>query len=391
MSHEIHVSERRSFRGCRRRWSWAYREGYSPDIPAKPLEFGIAFHMAMEAFYEPERWTTTTPEEKAQIACDIFAAECVRQRDEFLKKTNQQKLDEAQGDDYRERIDVGTGMLAYYATHVHPKNDTWFKPVLTEIPFEVPIVDPDNPSQNLKCTSSPQCGQTHSNDISNDDSNVIYAGRVDLIVEDLRYGGYFIVDWKTAASLTADDNFLQLDDQIASYCWALSHQLNINVRGFIYAELRKDFPRQPKLLKRSSGGRIYSVDKNQPTIAEIYIPCVQENDPDAYESGAYDEYIAFLTGAEATRFHQRFVIIKSPAELMNVGWNISLEAADMVGSNLRVYPSVGRFTCSSCAFRQPCLGLFMNEDVDYQLETNFVKSTERYYHTQPRSSDKAAK
>lgn len=391
MPHEIHVSERRSFRGCRRRWDWAYREGYSPDQQLKPLEFGIAFHMGMEAFYNPETWNTTTPQEKAQAACDVFAAECVRQRDAFLKATNQTALDEAQGDDYRERIDLGTGMLAYYATHVHPNNDTWFEPVLTEIPFEVPIADPDNPATTLKCLSSPFCGQKHSNDPNDEDSNVVYAGRVDLIVKDLRYGGYFLFDWKTAAQLATDDSFLQLDDQIGSYCWALSNQLNINIRGFVYAELRKDYPRPPKQLKRSSGGRSFSVDKNQPTIAEIFIPWVSKHDPVAFREGAYDDYLRYLTGAEATKFHQRFTVIKSTAELTNIGWNISLEAADMVSRDLRIYPSVGRYTCSSCAFRQPCLGTFMNEDVEYTLETLFNKSEERYYHTQPRSSDKAAK
>jgi hypothetical protein len=393
MPHEIHVSERRSFRGCRRRWDWAYRVGYVPEISAKPLEFGIAYHLGMEAFYDPKTWSTTTPEEKAHKAVTVFTLECEKQRKRYLEITNQTELDEAQGDDYSARIELGTGMLAYHAQYVHAEYDGWFKPVATEISFAVPIIDPDDPEQvnPLKCTNSPACGQAHSNDTTNSDSDVVYAGRVDMVVEDLRYGGYFIWDHKTAGQLATDDGFLQLDDQVASYCWALSVVLGLDIRGFIYAESRKDYPRPPKLLKRKYNGCIYSTSRTQATNLDMFVPTVQKGDPIAYQDGLYDDYIEFLSSAEATVFHQRFTIVKSNRELAEVGRNISLEAADMVDSNLRIYPSVGRYTCSTCAYRQPCLSSFLGEDVLYQLETNYNKTTSRYYHTVPPTSEKNAK
>lgn len=46
LTHEIHTSERKSFRGCRRRWDWIFRGNYYPVVTAKPLEFGIAYHLA---------------------------------------------------------------------------------------------------------------------------------------------------------------------------------------------------------------------------------------------------------------------------------------------------------------------------------------------------------
>lgn len=389
MPHEIHTSERRSFRGCRRRWNWAYRDGFMPEDKPKPLEFGIAFHKAMEVLYDPQLWQETTFEDRLTRAIIVFENECLRQREEFLRITNQQNLDEAQGDDYQERIELGIGMLKHYVRDVQARFDGWFKPVATEISFEVPIGDPDSEDETLVCRNSPACGQEHDN--YGPDSHVVYAGRIDLLVEDIRYGGYYILDWKTASSLSASEEFLQLDDQIASYCWALSLQLGLDVRGFIYSEIRKDFPREPKVLKRVTKGCSFSTAKTQSTNIATFVPHVKEHDPIAYDEGKYDEYIAYLKSIEEGQYHQRFVIVKSTTELKNIGRNISLETADMVDPKLRIYPSVGKFMCSNCAFRQPCLGMFMEEDVNYQFETNFVQTMHRYWMDREPTSDKESK
>src|SRR3954464_2137213 len=151
-SHEIHTSEIRSFLGCRRRWNWAYRERIVPEISARPLQFGIAFHIAMETFYDPETWSQTSPEEKTQRAIDAFIKECERQRNEFLKSTGQTKLLEADGDDYTARIDLGIGMLEWYGKQIHPEHDKWFKPVMVEVPFQVPIKHPET-GEPLRCAA----------------------------------------------------------------------------------------------------------------------------------------------------------------------------------------------------------------------------------------------
>lgn len=387
MPHEIHVSERRSFRGCRRRWNWAYREGYVPDSPIKALEFGVAYHAALEVFYDPKTWDTLSIEDKLVNALEVFIRIVEEQKAKYLKVNQIRELPLEIQEDYEERVDLGAGMLAYHAKYVHPKYDNWFKPVAVEIPFEVPIWD--NLNNIVVCENSPRCGQNHKN--YGEDSVVVYAGRVDMIVEDLRYGGYFIWDHKTASVLARDDGFLQLDDQVGSYVWALRQILNLDIRGFIYAESRKDFPREPKPLKRMSGGRSFSTAQNQATSLEIFEPFVAQHDRPAFDAGAYDEYLNFLRSAEATQFHQRFVIIKSETELESIGRNIALEAADMVNANTLIYPSVGRYTCSSCAYRQPCLAEFMGEDTQLMFETSYLQTNRRYWMEQSRSSEKSAK
>lgn len=392
MPHEIHVSERRSYRGCRRRWNWAYREGFVPEGRQKHLDFGVAYHAALESFYDPELWESTSAEEKLARAQQVYMDKCIEQRDKLLKSLGIRELPEQETETFDVQLDIGMGMLDYLANFVHPKFDDWLKPVAVEIPFVVPIQHPDLPYKSpLKCTNSPECGQSHSNDISSDDSDVVYAGRVDMLVEDKRYGGYYIWDHKTAGALTKDDGFLLLDDQIASYCWALSLILGLDIKGFAYVEYRKEYPKPPIMLKRSRNGCNFSTSKTQPTSIDVFEPYVKKMDPTAYEEGCYNEFLAWLRGAEATQYHQRFIIQKTDRELHEIGKNIALEAIEMVDPNLRIYPSVGRFTCGNCAFRQPCLGTFMGEDIDYLLESEFIQTNRRYWMDLPPSSDKAGK
>jgi hypothetical protein len=72
---------------------------------------------------------------------------------------------------------------------------------------------------------------------------------------------------------------------------------------------------------------------------------------------------------------------------MNAGRNIYLEAMDMIDPNLRLYPSPGRFGCTFCAYRQPCLGTNRDEDVEYMFISNFEKRDRRYWETVPMSTD----
>jgi len=384
-THEIHTSEIRSFLGCRRRWDWAYRDGILPEISAKPLQFGIAFHIAMEKFYDPEIWASTSPEEKTRLAIDAFINSCEEQRANYLKQTGQTKLLEADGDDYTERIDLGIGMLEWYGLNVHPKEDHWFRPVMVEVPFQVPIVDPST-GQPLRCMAPPiqyageginvtedeclrTCGQVHPYG-----AVVTFDGRIDAIMQDLYNGGYFIWDHKSASQIRKDDRLLLLDPQVNGYTWAASSILGIDIRGFLYVEYRKDYPRTPKMLSRSYKGKHFSTDKAAATDLQTFTQTVQRFDRAAYDSGAYDEYIAFLKSNDAPVFHRRFTIIKTKENLKSAGTTIYQIARDMISQDLTIYPNAGHFSCSGCAYYTPCLAKTNGEDFEHSLRSDpFVK------------------
>lgn len=384
MSHEVHNSERRSFRSCRRRHHWAYVDGYVPIEPEDRLDFGICFHCGMQVFYNPATWDTTDDDEKLAGAIQAFLVEAEKQRKRYLESHRLKELPLEMQSDFEDKLDLGVGMLTYHARYIHPKFDGWFRPIAVEIPFEVPLGDPDNPGQFLRCLNSPACGQNHSNDPNDDDSIVVYGGRVDALCEDLTDGDYYIFDWKSAGVISKNDEFLELDDQVGGYTWALRVALNLNVNGFIYAETRKDFPRPPRALKRIQKGCAFSTSKTQATNIDVFEPYVAQHDPQAYVDGCYDDYLEWLRSSDTMIFAQRFVVLKSEDELINIGRNIAVESADMVRSP-RVYPNVSRFHCGGCKYRQPCIATFRGEELTYLWKNSFIQTDRRHWMEEERT------
>lgn len=197
----------------------------------------------------------------------------------------------------------------------------------------------------------------------------------------------FILTHNTTIRLLDEDaeaSFLQLDDQVVSYLWAL-HQYGINCAGFVYVEIKKTFPAPPEMLTRKYKGKIYSTSKTNLTTYELARKTFIEGDNDAWQMGLYDEYLQWLQ-MDGPKFTQRHQIHKNSNEIINAGYAIATEAMDMI-DNPRVYPQPGRFSCNWCLFKQPCLGANMGEDYIYTLSTLFEKKTLLYWEEKAASTD----
>jgi len=419
LTHSVHTSERMSFRACRRRWSWLFNDRWYPQTTPKPLEFGSAFHKGLESWYDPQMWNRGESIDRQTLAILAFRTACDEQKAHYLKLNNGQ-IDPELEQDFKERIALGEGMLRYHCSTISPMLDKQFKPIRVEIEFEVPIRDPDGTLVWCKCEQckslwrNSHAGAQHHDDwqieqygsappaewTAKDDDYLYwwhwkglpltYGGRIDCLAED-GLGRLWIVDWKTAARISgqddgdAPDEFILLDDQITSYCWAL-WVLGLPIAGFIHHEIKKGFPLEPEPNKQQRKGCWYSVNKQQDTSYDLYLDTVKEGDPQGLASGAYDDFLDWLKH-EGPKYYSRKEVLRNPAELMNAGKNIYLEAMDMIDPNLRLYPSPGRFGCTFCAYRQPCIGTNRDEDVLYMLESNFEKRDRRYWEKVPMSTD----
>ena len=419
LTHSLHTSERLSFRGCRRRHHWLFVDGWYPTTTPKPLEFGSAFHKGLESWYDPELWNKDA-ETRLTLAELAFTNETLQHKHKFLQN-NDGQIDPEVEADYDERIGLGQGMLRYHCTKVSPRLDQQFRPIRVEIEFEVPVTSPEGGQLWCKCVNcqnmwrNSETGARDHDDwckqqdlIGADGKRVVgdaltkwywkhwrglpvtYGGRIDCLVED-EYGRLWLVDWKTAARLSGQeegdspDEYILLDDQITSYCWAL-WTLGIPIAGFIHHEIKKAFPIEPEPNKTQRKGCWYSVNKQQNTDYHLYLETISEGDPGGLASGAYDEFLAWLK-EEGPRYYSRKQVTRSEDELRNAGHNIYLEALDITDPNLRVYPSPGRFACTFCAFRQPCIGMNRNEDVEYMFLSNFEKRSVRYWEQTAPSTD----
>lgn len=381
LTHSIHTSGAKSFRGCRRRWDWLMREFWYPKTTAKPLEFGVSFHKAAEVLYDPTLWDKPSLVVE-QVAYLAFAKSCKEQRARYEESFGQDpKVDK----DYNERLTLGKGMISYWVANGRKQDiDNGFKPLQVEIPFEVPISNVyckcktcwDRYTGYVKTIYHDQFSGSKERYQSWLGLPVTYGGRIDCIMEgaDSRV---WIVDWKTCTTLSEDAEYLLLDDQISRYCAAMKI-LGYRMAGFIYHEQRKAFPQEPEPLNRRYMGKLYSTNRQQAVELHTYRQTVKENDPVAFQEGLYDDYFDFLE-ANPNRFSNRFTVYRNDRELDQVWQTVRQETLDQIDPNVRIYPNPGRFHCKTCAFRQPCLEANSQGDVLYTLSTLFDKRRYHYY------------
>lgn len=373
--HEVHTSERRSFRGCRRRWDWV-RQGYYPVTTARPLEFGTAFHIAMETLFNPTTWKFQHTALGA-LAEKAFVETCNEQRKQYLWARDEYALEGEEADDYDERVELGRGMIRYFVKRQLPILQDRYVPTHVEVSFDVPLL---LANRHILCRCS-ACRQSFAKAGGGrwKGNPVVFSGRVDAIVHDMQ-GGYWIVDWKTASALRDIEIYLELDDQVAGYCYALRRAMGLNIRGFIYFEIRKAFPLPPPENKVVRLGRRYSVNKSMATDYETYLETVSNQDKEAYEEGLYDTFLDWLKN-EGIIYYRSSTIYKSDYELAQVEENLVAEVLTMLDPNLRIYPMPGQFSCRTCAYQTPCLSQNAGQDYQYSLDTLYAK-LEPYYKRQ---------
>lgn len=391
--HEIHVSELRSYRGCRLRWHWLFEENRQPLVTPAPLEFGVAFHRAMEVLYDPTTWHL----DKYALgvrAESAFIEKCKEQRANFLRVTEKYGLSDEEEKDYEESFELGIGMIRWYVNNHLPQAE--FTATAVEVKFRVGVQDEEGNQLFCKCQRCWSKYQSARKTSIDPDSfapfhlweglPVVYEGRIDAIVRD-QHGGFWILDWKTTIRMMAEDSdvILEIDDQVASYCWAIRVQLGLNIRGFKYVELRKGFPEPPTQNKNLRLGRSFSVSKSADTDYSTFLETVRTKDTAAYAAGLYDEYLDWLR-TSGTQYIQVHTVHKPPQTLASVGHEIFLQAREMISAPV-IYRNPGRMTCGRCAFQGPCIDRTAGRDFEYAIQTMFEVKP-RYYELQESSTDR---
>lgn len=331
----MRTSERANFKRCRRLWNYTSqnKRNLEPTRMNYHLAFGIAFHVGMEHYYEPERWTF--PEEvKRATAVKAFIDEVKRQEKEEGKAKG--GLDDERKQDYAERIELGIGMLNNYFEWAvdHDK----FKPIAVEEKFQVIV--PDENGEPLVVNGRP----------------VVYQVRLDLLLED-EDERLWVLDHKTAGNFS-DLAFLDVDTQITSYAWAAQLHYGRKVAGLVYNEVRKAVPHEPKELKNGT----LSQDKRQLTTYNLYMKAIRDR---GLDTAPYRGMLDYLS-AQPEQFVRRTQVHRSQTELAVQQQLIADEARDMVGTP-SLYPNPHKFNCNGCDFRPPCTIENERGDVEFVL------------------------
>lgn len=380
--HEIHVSEIREFKKCRFSHKLKFVDQFYPKTVAKPLEFGTAFHAGHEIYYSPSAYASYPKDVRRDLALTRFVQVCKEQLDE-----NPERNSALVQEDYSERIELGLGMLRYYYDELAPILDANLEPISTELNFSVPLTD--GTGNEIYCKCDKCWSKVDQTDFDEDEYRteksrrnywdglpVHLEGKIDLLLRDTRTGKHWILDWKTAASIDGNHEWLELDDQISGYLIA-ALLLGKDVAGFLYHEQLKAFPQPPKRNKAKRLGRWYSVDKNQDTNYELYLAEIANGDPEGYEEGNYDDFLEYLEDFPKAFYH-RETIRKSSSQLLGMYNDLIAVVMEMINPNRAMYASPGKFNCKYCDFRQVCVERAQESDYEYTLNSLFEKKAPYY-------------
>lgn len=373
----IRTSDRKKFKECRLAWDLGskIRQNLEPKAVRTPLDFGTEIHAGLEKWYDPMLWDwDADPIVRAHLAFLAFKQSWKSHKDQYadfgqLSVEVQQDMDD--------RMKLGTNMLTnYFKYSIQADKD--LTPVYTEVEFEVPILVPKNftppsgfrtnwPSNELEYF--PLDKESYGL-FQESWGPVVYQGRVDLIVQDSQ-GRYWIVDHKTAGQLWDDTSFLELDEQMKSYAWAIQFVLGIKVAGVIYNELYKGFAAPPQRLKTTRKGLSFSTSKQQDTSFELALETFRTEDRAAFKAGLYDPYLTWLK-EEGRQYIRRNRISYTQETLAELGDQICYEAIDML-SDPYIYRNPNKWNCKWCDFRTPCLAMADGQPVDWIKDTMYIR------------------
>lgn len=361
----IHTSDRQQFKRCRRRWDWnsPSRQNLVPNRAQSgvifPLWFGTGIHAALEYYYAAQ---TDVPMEPAGLTSpDVFV---MWYNLEMQKLTTEapQWYDE-HADELMEHFELGIGMLDNY--ELYAKEHDNFRVIATEHDFAVPL------------------GISMYDWRAGYVLPVRYAGRQDLIIQDLETGTYGIMDHKTAADM-GEDYFqkLELDEQCTSYLWAATQEQGLLPSGakpsfVLYNVLRKAKPQPPTMLQN---GKLSISRSNESTTIDLWNQTLDANDlrdTDWHQQEKVQMYEEYLRQAGWGMFFKRQLVLRNEHEIHMIGEQIKLEAEDMLGLP-NIYPNpTGDWYCLKCPFRAPCLATNDGSDVNYMLSENYTKNYDR--------------
>ncbi len=326
----ISTTERSQYKECRRLWDYNSnnRQNLEPKKPQPPLWLGTGVHEALSAYYSQRGGLVETFETWADAQL----------RD--LRETH--LLDAEEERRFAGLRELGAGMLRHYGEWA--KANDHFTMLVTEFEFEVPILTP---------AGEPVL-------------DAWYVGRFDGVLMD-EAGYLWVIDHKTVSSWGDETEYLELDDQTASYQWACQYLIEQGrlpgvprdavLRGAMHNRLRKKVPAIPRLLQNGKLSR----DMSQDTTYEVYLAEIERYGLPTWE---YQDVLDRLQ-TRGNTFFKRVAIERGPREVQRIGERLYWEYMEMQRRDQPIYPTP-RIDCSwRCAFKSLCRAENMGEDVEF--------------------------
>jgi hypothetical protein len=326
-------SEYESFLNCRKQWYYAWVEKLQAKKPDAKLFFGTVFHKWLENYYKN--------------GCNAIQADM-----ETTFWFNEQNLKDMPQEEIDDMKKLFRGVRDNYV-------ETWYKDdfqntvIGTEITFGVLLQE-----------------------------DIYYTGTIDLVYLTPE-GKLRFADHKTVSSISMYEEKSKMDRQISRYWWVMQkltqgiavikneagewvkwdRVLGLDVDGFTYNLIGKDFPKEPKQLKPKKGETVgaLSQDKSQKTTYKKYAQAIINLGLDHND---YLEMLAMLKN-KPDQFCKRIDVIRNQNELDSAMWEFLYTAGDIHDVKLIVtenpqmseqvcYRNIGTHCQNMCQFKSLC-------------------------------------
>lgn len=335
---EIHISDVRTFRQCRRKWEWSspLRRNLEPYIVYPPFFTGRAIHSALEMHYRD--------------GVDLVKAfeDFVTREEQVMKE--QGELWPQEANTFEEQTVLAYNMLQHYSmwqqSDTKKYSDKNLKFIHLEYPFEVPLTLPSGrPSRRMRI-----------------------GGRFDGLVYNTLTDEYWIWETKTTRSITELTGSLGNDEQSALYLYAAQKVFRKPIAGVLYNIIRKKEPTQPRVLQNGLLSKM-AID----TTTFHYLNCIKEHHPDWSMETIQEFYGDMLLSLEPNeyKYFLRWPVYKSAVEIQNVMEGVLQTGLEMINPKTPLYPAPSWLACNFCHFKGPCLAKNMGGDYEVLLKEEY--------------------
>ena len=206
-----------------------------------------------------------------------------------------------------------------------------------------------------------------------------FKGKIDLLVQDEEYDGYWIWDGKWVKNIPAPDERM-MSPQALLYVWALREQYDIQVRGFLYNYGRTKPPAVPRILKRPAG--MLSTAAKMDTDFYTYFAAIKEAHGKKWKKYLpyYKPKLEELRGREALWFDRERIPVEDDRILRGVREYLATVTDIRRREKRREYvPRTYVYSCKWwCEYHSLCTAEFQGHEVEPLIKASMQFVGERY-------------
>lgn len=208
-----------------------------------------------------------------------------------------------------------------------------------------------------------------------------FKGQIDLLVEDLEYGGLWIRDAKWVKTIPGPDERMMSPQNIMYV--SIFRRMGYDVRGFIYDYGRTKVPTVPRTLQRSTRyGPAGSVSLAKcDTDYTTYVRAIKKahgKQAKALMKTYYRDKLEQVKAADSLWFTRERIPVEGPRVAQ--GFREFIQTArEMANRKAGPSPRTYIYSCKwNCDYHEPCVAQFQGMDVERLMKTRYELTEERY-------------